>query len=221
MFLKSQNQESVKGKRNKATHLFPESLISEQYRSIRTNLQFINGIKRSQSILITSPNNGEGKSTTAVNLAISLTQQKERVLLVDGNISKPSLHNTFNLNNTSGLIDVLNKEVSFETTISKTEIIRLDVLPSGPSLKNSVELIGSETMFELMKELLIKYDYVIIDAPPVLELSDTKILANLCDGVVLVIKSEKTEIKKALEAKRFLELAKANIIGVVLNEKGR
>jgi capsular exopolysaccharide synthesis family protein len=219
MFLGFHRQEASNTGRNKATHIYPESIISEQYRSIRTNIQFLNGIKKSQSMLITSPNNGEGKSTTAVNLAISLSQQREKVLLVDANINKPCLHLTFNLNNSSGLSDVLNNEISLESAIAKTDVGKLDVLPGGSSLSKSKDLIGSETMFEMIRELQVKYEYLIIDAPPVLEVSDTKILANLCDGVILVVKSEKTQLQEALEAKRFLELAKANIIGVVLNDK--
>ncbi|WP_174734435.1 CpsD/CapB family tyrosine-protein kinase [Mesobacillus harenae] len=217
MGLKFRNKDACS--KNKTAYLYPDSLISEQYRSIRTNIQFSYGKKDRQSILITSPNNREGKSVTAVNLALSLTQQKHRVLLVDANIKNPSLHTTFSLSNTSGLTDVLSNKILYDMAILKTEIGRLDVLPSGPSILNSAELIGSETMYDLIKETLTSYEYVIIDGPSVLEQSDTKILASLCDNVVLVVRSEKTAAEKAAEAKRFLELAKANIIGVVLNEK--
>lgn len=219
MVLKFINQQITTKEATKATYLFPESMISEQYRSIRTNLQFLNGLKKNQALLITSPNNNEGKSTTAVNLAISLTQQKERVLIIDANIKKPTVHKAFDLDNNYGLTNVLNGKITLDSAVLKTQVGRLEVLPSGPATFNSIELIGSKAMFELMKEAVLKYEYVLIDSPSILELSDTKILSNLCDGVVLVIKSEKTKTEKALEAKKVLELAKARVIGVVLNDK--
>ncbi|MCH1624899.1 CpsD/CapB family tyrosine-protein kinase [Fredinandcohnia sp. SECRCQ15] len=204
-------------KKSLTTMSYPESFIAEQYRTIRTNIQFINGVKKNQSFLITSTNSEEGKSTTAVNLAVSLVQQKERVLLIDTNLKKPSVHMTFNLDNSIGLTDILRGKQSFDDAVVKTEFGRLEVLPSGPIPFNSSELIGSRTMFDLIESTLKRYDIVIFDSPSILESSDTKILANLCDGVILVIKSGKTETKKAIEAKRLLDIAKAKIIGVILN----
>ncbi|MFS0822732.1 CpsD/CapB family tyrosine-protein kinase [Bacillus sp. 1P02SD] len=211
-------QKNKVGKRKMlATHLYPDSYISEQYRTIRTNIQFINGIKKNQSILVTSPEIKEGKSITSINLAISLAQQKERVLLIDSNLKNPSIHTAFNINNSFGLTDILKGTLSLEETIVKTEIARLELLTSGQLSYNSSELIGSRAMFDLLKMVVNKYDIVLIDSPPILKSSDTKILSNLCDGVVLVIKSGKTETNKAIETKRLLEIAKARIIGVVIN----
>lgn len=211
-------EEAVR-KRSLTTLTYPESYISEQYRTIRTNIQFLNGVKKNQSLLITSTISEEGKSTTAVNLAVSLAQQKDRVLLIDTNLKMPSIHSMFNLDNSVGLTDVLRGKSSFEEAVMSTVIGRLDVLPSGQIPYNSSELIGSKAMFDLMELTLKRYDFVLFDSPSVLESSDTNILANLCDGVILVIKSEKTETKQALEAKRLLDIAKARIIGVILNNK--
>ncbi|MFT4412597.1 CpsD/CapB family tyrosine-protein kinase [Fredinandcohnia humi] len=206
---------SLKGR---TTYAFPESLISEQYRTIRTNIQFVNGVKKNQSILVTSPGNGEGKTTTASNLAISLAQQKEKVLLIDTNLKKPSLHSIFNFENNTGLTDVLSGKLTLEEAAVTTEVARLEVLPSGEIPGNFSDLIGSIAMYDLVENALKKYSVVVIDSPSFLELSATKILASMCDGVVLVVKSGKTDIKKAMETKRLLDLAKANVIGVVLNK---
>ncbi|MFS0861513.1 CpsD/CapB family tyrosine-protein kinase [Fredinandcohnia sp. 179-A 10B2 NHS] len=217
MIPSSKKSEEVLQLKGKTTHTFPESLISEQYRSIRTNIQFINGVKKNQSILITSPGRKEGKSITAANLAISLAQQKERVLLIDTNLIKPSLHSIFGIDNTTGLTDVLNGKLSLEEAVTGTEIGRLEVLPSGSIPFNSSELLGSIMMYELVAKALKLYNVVLIDSNSFLELSGTKILASMCDGVILVVKSGKTDTKKAIETKRLLNLAKAKIIGVVLN----
>ncbi|MEH7385627.1 CpsD/CapB family tyrosine-protein kinase [Bacillus sp. JJ1521] len=201
------------------THSFPESIISEQFRAIRTNLQFINGVNKNQTILVTSPGHSEGKSTIVANLAISLAQNKENVLLIDTNLKKPALHTIFNVENMTGLTDVLRGKLSLEETVVQTAVGRLDVLTSGSLPTISSDLIGSMAMFDLLQKASKNYNIVLIDSPPFLELSDTQILASVCDGVILVIKSGKTDTKKAIETKRQLDLAKAKIIGVVINEK--
>lgn len=201
------------------THSYPDSIISEQFRTIRTNLQFINGVNKNQTILVTSPDHSEGKSTIVANLAISLAQNKDRVLLIDTNLKKPSLHSIFNVENTTGLTDVLRGKLSLEETVMHTDIGRLDVLTSGSLPAISSDLIGSMAMFDLLQNASKKYNIILIDSPPFLELSDTQILASVCDGVILVVKSGKTDTKKAIETKRQLDLARAKIIGVVINEK--
>lgn len=201
------------------THSFPDSIISEQFRTIRTNLQFINGVNKNQTILVTSPGHSEGKSTIVANLAISLAQNKERVLLIDTNLKKPTLHSIFNVENTTGLTDVLRGKLNFEETVMHTDIGRLDVLTSGSLPTFTSDLISSMAMFDLLQKASKTYNIVLIDSPPFLELSDTQILASVCDGVILVVKSGKTDTKKAIETKRQLDLAKAKVIGVVINKK--
>ncbi|MEH7224592.1 CpsD/CapB family tyrosine-protein kinase [Bacillus sp. JJ1566] len=218
MILNLKRDESIKLKA-KTTHSFPESLISEQYRSIRTNIQFVNGVNKNQAILITSPGKREGKSTTVANLAISLTQQKEKVLLIDTNFKNPSLHSIFNIENKTGLTDVLKGKLTLEEAVMGTEVSRLDLLPSGAIPFNSSELIGSIAMYEIIEKALKKYNVVLIDSPSFLDLSGTKILASICNGVILVVKSGKTDTKKAIETKRMLDLVKAKIIGVIINHK--
>lgn len=196
----------------------PDSIISEQYRMIQANIKFSVADKISRTLLITSPSKGEGKTRTAANLAVSMAQQKDKVLLIDANLRSPDLHSIFNIQNSVGLTDLLMGRISFHDGIHHSEIGRLDVLTGGSIPTNPVELLSSRMMQEVLSTSLKSYDVVIIDSHSVLELTDTKILANQCDGVVLVIQSGNTIHEKAIEAKKALEFAKAKLIGVIINE---
>jgi capsular exopolysaccharide synthesis family protein len=207
----------TKKKRLLITSSYPESLISEQFRMIQTNIKFSMAEEKSRTFLITSPCDGEGKSTTAANLAVTIAQQKEKVLLIDANLRKPSLHSFFKTSNANGLTDVLNGKISFYDAIIHTEMGRLDLLPSGPIPYNPVELLGSQMMQELLKTALKSYNVILIDSNSILEVTDTKLLAKQCDGVLLVIKSGKTKYENAAEAKKVLEFARSKLIGVVMN----
>lgn len=197
---------------------YPDSIISEQFRMIQTNIKFSMAGENSKILLITSPGDGEGKSTTAANLAITIAQQKEKVLLIDANLRKPALHSFFKSANDSGLVDVLNGRISFHDAIIHTEIGRLDLLPTGHIPYNPVELLGSQMMQELLKIALRSYHTILIDSNAILDVTDTKLLANQCDGVVLVLQNGKTKYEKAAEAKKVLEFAKAKLVGVVMNQ---
>jgi capsular exopolysaccharide synthesis family protein len=196
----------------------PDSIVSEQFRMIQTNIKFSMAGENSKIFLITSPSDGEGKSTTAANLAITIAQQKEKVLLIDANLRKPTLHSFFKAPNSNGLVDVLNGRISFHDAIIHTEIGRLDLLPSGHTPNNPVELLGSQMMQELLKTALRSYHAILIDSNAILDVTDTKLLANQCDGVILVIQNGKTKFEKAAEAKKVLEFAKAKLVGVVMNQ---
>ncbi|WP_147533171.1 CpsD/CapB family tyrosine-protein kinase [Bacillus marasmi] len=195
------------------------SKVLEQYRSIRTNFNsYIKGLDY-QTLLISSPNSGEGKSTIAANFAISLTQQGRRVLLIDADLRKPTLHLSFKTDNTFGLCDVLRGNILLEDSISKTDISNLDLLSSGSIPYNSSELLGSNEMEKLIEKVTGIYDVIIFDAPALLEVADGKIIASQCDGTILVLKWGKTKSDEALEAKKSLESTNAKVLGVILNEK--
>ncbi|MEH7884015.1 CpsD/CapB family tyrosine-protein kinase [Bacillus sp. JJ1609] len=204
-------------KRNLIVYSNPDSIISEQFRTLRTNVHFLTGGKKS-TLLLTSPSSGEGKSTAAANLAVSMAQQKEKVLLIDANLRDPDVHFIFKISNNTGLADVLAGRVDLEDTVYHTEIGNLDILTSGQLDSNPAELLGSESMQTLFQKALQEYDLIIIDSPPVLEVTDTKLLANKSDGVILVISEGRTGLEKATEAKKALEFARAKIFGVILNE---
>jgi len=206
-------------KRNLITFANPDSIISEQYRTIRTNLHFLNGDKKNKTLLVTSPGKLEGKSTTAANLAISMAQQQEKVLLIDGNLRNPNIHSIFKTSNAFGLTDVLTGTTTFEEAVYSSTIERLDILTSGQTPTNPVELLASQKMQQLLQKVKSLYDIILIDSTSILEVTDTKIIANICVGVVLVVKQNKTNIESAVETKKVLEYARAKIVGVILNNK--
>lgn len=196
----------------------PDSIISEQFRMIQTNIKFSMAEEKSRIFLVTSPSDGEGKSTTAANLAITIAQRNEKVLLIDANLRNPSLHSFFKTQNSDGLTDILNGRISFYDVIIHTEMGRLDLIPSGQISNNPVELLSSQMMNDLLKMALRSYEVVIIDSNAILDVTDTKLLAKQCDGVVLVVQNGKTTFEKATEAKKVLEFAKAKLVGVVINQ---
>lgn len=217
MLLSKRKLMGASQKRNLIAYSNPDSLISEQFRTLRTNVQFATGGMRS-IILVTSPGSGEGKSTTVANLAVSMAQQNEKVLLIDANLREPAIHLVFKIANASGLTEVLEGKANLEEAVHQTEIGKLALLTSGQIASNPAELLGSQEMQELLQKSLQEYDFILIDSPPVLEVTDTKLLANKSDGVILVLGQGQTELVKAAEAKKALQFAKANLFGVILNE---
>ncbi|PEB56267.1 tyrosine protein kinase [Bacillus pseudomycoides] len=200
------------------TYIAPNSKISEQYRTIRTNLQFSSAHKN-KTIVITSPRFGEGKSVTTANLAVSIAQQGEKVLIIDADLRRPTMHEILQVENTIGLTSVLNGKATLEEAIRQTEIGRLYTLTSGPVPFNPAELLGSVAMEMLIQKVTEQYDVVLFDSPPVLEVTDTSVLADKCDGILLVLRYSHTSNEDALEAKRALSFTKGRLVGAVLNSK--
>lgn len=205
------------GRRKLIAKLNPTSPISEQYRTIRTNIQFSAVDDDIRSIMVTSTGPGEGKSTTAANMAVVFAQQAKRVLFIDADMRKPTVHYTFSMTNTYGLTNVLTRQMDLKEAIKTTDIDTLDVLTSGPIPPNPAELLSSRGMKEFFAQAQEKYDMIIFDTPPVLAVTDAQILANQCDGTILVVTSGKTEVEPAQKAKELLQAAQAKILGVVLN----
>ncbi|MGI8384805.1 CpsD/CapB family tyrosine-protein kinase [Robertmurraya sp. P23] len=207
-------------KRNLITYSNPESIISEQFRTIRTNIHFLNEAKKNNLLVVSSPGQSEGKSTIISNIAISVAQQKEKVLLIDGNLRNPSIHQLFKVTNEVGLTDILSEKTPFCEAITKCNIDNLDLLTSGPIPLDPAELLESEKMKELLSHIKPLYDLILVDSPSVLEVTDTKVLANLCDGVILVVQKATTKLEAAQESKKVLEFAKAPLVGVIVNQVG-
>ncbi len=197
----------------------PRSPISEQYRTIRTNIQFSTVDNEIRTLMITSSGPGEGKSTTTANLATVFAQQGNRVLLVDADMRKPTVHYTFSITNTFGLTSVLTKQSNLSEAATQIDTSNLFVLPCGPIPPNPSELISSRAMDEFIESALNEFDLILFDTPPVLVVTDAQLLANKCDGTVLVTSSGFTEKENALKAKDQLTNSKAKLLGVILNNK--
>jgi len=217
MILKKRNKKNVK-KRFLVTFTHPDSMISDQFRMIRTNINFLTEEKKHRNILITSTENGEGKSTITANLAVSMAQQKKRVLLIDANLRDSNIHKIFKIENNAGLTNVLTKQVSLEEAVIQSGIGNLDILPSGSVSFNPVEILANETVKDLLKILVNTYDIVLVDSPSILEFTESRVLANHCDGVVLVVNRGRTETDNLIEARRVLDLAHGNLVGAIFNE---
>ena len=195
----------------------PQSLSAESYRSIRTSIKYSSVDNPIKTIVITSSNSSEGKSTVAGNLAFSLSQNGSRTLLIDCDLRKPSVHKKFLIPNDKGLTDVLFDKKDLKDVIKKIEN-NLYVLPCGTIPPNPAEILGSKTMEEFLDELSINYDYIILDTPPVLAVTDAQLLAAKSDATVLVVKANKTKGKTVINSYKELEKVKANIIGTILND---
>ncbi|WP_226036167.1 CpsD/CapB family tyrosine-protein kinase [Aquibacillus saliphilus] len=208
--------------KNNARHLItktsPHSPISEQYRTVRTNLQFSQVDGDLKTMLVTSAGPSEGKSSVTANLAIVFAQQGKKVLLIDADMRKPTLHYTFRVDNRSGLSNVLVGERALDESIVSSDVQDLDIMTCGPIPPNPSELLGSKAMEKMIRDASEQYDLIVFDTPPVLAVTDAPILANICDGVLMVVRSKQTENEAAQKARDLLKAAKAKLLGVVLND---
>lgn len=194
----------------------PKSVEAESYRILRTNIMYSSFDKKIKRILVTSSEPGEGKSTTSGNLALAFAQDEKKVILIDCDLRKPSLHKKFRISNNIGLSAVIIDRDKLNKCIQKrTEY--LDVLTAGKIPPNPSEMLGSQAMSSLLDELSDIYDVIILDSPPVLAVTDAQILSTKVDGTVLVVRAEKTKKDTVLAAKGVLDKVNANILGTVLN----
>lgn len=199
----------------------PSSMISEQFNTIRTNIQFSSVDKKLDSILFTSSAPSEGKSTVSNNVAVSWAKQDEKVILIDADLRRPTIHKTFNVSNQIGLSSYLSGKVPIEKVVQKTMVDNLYVIPSGPVPPNPSELLGSSRVERLFEELLASFDLMIFDAPPVNSVTDAQILATKVDGVILVIPQKIAEKAGVMHAKKALDIVHARILGAIMNRAHR
>ncbi len=196
----------------------PRSPISEAYRTLRTNLDFAGLDKALNTLLITSPEPGAGKSTTLANLAIVSAQGGRQVILVDADLRRPSLHALFGLSNERGLTDMIMDEAAMQRPpLQETEVSGLRVMTSGSLPPNPADLLGSRRMAEALAALREEADQVLLDAPPVVLVTDAAVLSTQVDGVLLVIGAGKTRREMARTAVQRLEQVNARIVGAVLS----
>ena len=170
-----------------------------------------------KTVLVTSGQPGEGKTTTVVNTAISLAQLGASVLIIDCDLRKPSAHKIFAVDSAKGLSTYLSRDIDIEGMIHKLQIANLSLLPCGPIPPNPAELISSERMKDLLKMLSERYDHILIDSPPLIHVTDPVILSSLVDGVILVVHGGKSSRAVAQRARQELASVGAKVFGVVLN----
>jgi succinoglycan biosynthesis transport protein ExoP len=196
----------------------PKSQFAESFRSLQTSLLLSTAGRPPQFILFTSASPSEGKTTTATNLAAVLAQGSSRVLLMDADLRRPSIHHRFGLHGRAGLSSVLAGSSSLEEAIQHVpELPNLDILPSGPVPPFPTEMLGSDTMRDLLHQLAHTYRYVVIDSPPILSVTDAVILGRMVDAVVLVVRHGKTN-KNVLRRTRDLMVRSGSpLAGLVLN----
>lgn len=203
------------------TSLNPFSPVSESYRILRTNLQFMSFDQTVNSIMLTSANPGEGKSVTAANLAVIMAQADLKTILIDADLRRPTLHKIFQVGNLDGLTDMLRQtNPDIEGQLKESGIDNLHVITSGPLPPNPSELLSSQRMVELMNRLKDMADVVIFDSPPVLAVTDAAVLSSRVDGVILIAQAKRTRRGATRQALQRLEHVGANILGCVLNQLG-
>jgi capsular exopolysaccharide synthesis family protein len=199
--------------------LAPQSFAAEQFRSLRTRIKRAENGRPVRTIVITSPNKGDGKSVTAANLAITMAQEfQQRVLLVDGDLRRPALRHLFGIPDGPGLVDVLVGAVDLEQALVRLPEHNLTLLPAGTTPTHPAELLGSMAMRRVLETLRARFDRVLIDMPPVAPLADLHIVAPQADGLLMIVRAgvtPKPAIERALAG---LEVTK--VLGLVLNESG-
>jgi protein-tyrosine kinase len=199
--------------------LAPKSLAAEQYRQLRTRLSLTEGANQIRTVLITSPQKGEGKSITSANLALTMAQElQRRVVILEADLRKPSLQQLFGLPEGPGLSDYLSGAADLKQVMKFLPDHHLTIIPAGATPGNPAELLGSTAMRRLLDSLRTSYDRVLLDTPPVLPLADVAILAPMVDGTLMVVRAgytPKPAIENALRA-----FDSSRLLGVVLNESG-
>jgi len=195
----------------------PRSHAAECYRNLRTSILFSTGRPVPKTILVTSAVGGEGKSTTAANLAVVMTQSGRRVLLVDADLRRPALHRYFARERSRGIVRFLKESCRLEEAIQASYVEHLDLLlcPSTPS--NPSEMLGSDRMVGIIEQLKSRYDVVVIDAPVIISVPDAIILASRVEGVLMVHRPGAASREMVRHAREKLDEVKANILGLVMN----
>jgi capsular exopolysaccharide synthesis family protein len=195
------------------------SLAAEQYRSLRTRIKSAENGRPLRTIVITSPNKGDGKSLTAANLALTMAQEfQQRVVLVDGDLRRPSVHRLFGVPSTFGLSNILTEGAAVEDALVTVADHGLTILPAGPIPMHPAELLGSAAMRRLIDTLRSSFDRVLIDMPPAAPLADVAIASAMADGILMIVRAgvtKKPAIERALSG-----LDQTKVLGLVLNDAG-
>ena len=194
-------------------------LINEKaFNELKSNIQFLNSDSEKKVIMIASSGNGDGRSTTAAYLSLSLAKSGKKTMLIDCDLKNPNIHNMFDLTNDKGLVNYLSGDAPFEKVVKTTKLKNLSIMTCGITTVSYAELFVSSKYKEFITSLKEDFDYIIIDTPPVTIGADAEALSKYTDGCVLVVNAGKTERQTVIKVKGILEKANANIIGVFLNK---
>ncbi|MDD5565355.1 MAG: CpsD/CapB family tyrosine-protein kinase [Candidatus Omnitrophica bacterium] len=196
----------------------PKSTVSEQYRTLRTNLQSQNPKNPVRAITITSSTHSEGKTITAINLAISMAKDlnKKQILLVDADLRRASMSKYLGVKAELGLADLISNGTNMDDTLLNLGIDNLTFLPAGKSSHNPAELFASDKLPKLISQLRSKYDYLIFDTPPIIPVTDAGLLGAQTDGVIMVIQAERTQKGVVKHSEGLLKQAQARLLGYIL-----
>jgi capsular exopolysaccharide synthesis family protein len=203
------------------TDIEKHSPLAEAYRHLRTSILLSTAGRPPKTLLVTSSVPSEGKTTTAVNTAMSLAQTGAKVLIIDADMRRPRLQSIFNLNNDWGLSSLLSREVSeaeIASAVQHDAASGVDIISAGPLPPNPAELLGSEQMLRLVSMIKSNFNHVVIDSPPIAAFTDGVLIATMVDGVLLVVHSGKSSRKVVARARKLLQNTGARMIGVVLNK---
>ncbi|WP_083321645.1 polysaccharide biosynthesis tyrosine autokinase [Staphylococcus sp. HMSC036D05] len=199
----------------------PKSIISEKFRGIRSNIMFSRAKDEIISIIVTSEKPAAGKSIVSANIATTYAQAGYRTLIIDGDMRKPTQNYIFEEANYDGLSNLIIGKSDYDKAIRSTRVPNLDLLTSGPIPPNPSELIDSDRFYEIYNELLRRYDFVLIDTPPVNTVTDAQVFLQYVKDAIIVIDAEKNNKYEVKKAKSLIEKADGKIIGAVLNKTPR
>ena len=215
------NKKTVENRANFSSDRINENTpfdIKESYKTVRTNILFSLVPNNKKTVVITSAIPGEGKSTTAGNLAITMAETGAKVMLVDGDLRKPVQHKFFQVENTKGLSNLLVGFDSVSDSVKRNVVPNLDLVTAGALPPNPSELLGSKNMSIFIQKMEEYYDYIIIDTPPLGSVIDSAVIADECDGSIIVMESGAISYRFAQEVKEQLEKCDCPILGVILNK---
>ena len=207
--------------RGQKVHLESMSDVAEAFRTLRTVVYFSVPENKGKTILMTSPFQGEGKSTTASGLAIAMAKAGRRTLMIDADLRKPTLHRIFELGDQVGVSSVMAGKATLEQAIQQTAVEGLDVLPCGPIPANPSEILNSKAFGEMLTKLAAKYDHIVLDSPPVLPVTDARILGATCDVTLLVLRANRSTRRMSEYAADAMLGVGARVLGVVVNDVPR
>ncbi|SHH68115.1 polysaccharide biosynthesis tyrosine autokinase [Clostridium grantii] len=195
----------------------PSSIAAEGFRTLRTNIQYSSIDKKIRTIVVTSAGQGEGKTQVSGNLALTMANLEKKTIIIDCDMRRPNVHRKFRISNEIGLSDILSEQAEFEEVVHSYDK-HLCVIPSGPMPPNPAEMLNSIKMKFFIEKLKNDFDYIILDTPPVIPVTDAQVIANEADGVILVVASNEADKDAVVRAKELLLKVRANILGVVLNK---